>query len=131
MATMPMELQSPEWGAGVNVGALDYDASGPHEYTRLHREVWPLLVRETGRDSLLAESRESWMRLWGRFGAELFECFWSGDPFIRRDMIARARERGGSRGEIVAQVLEAGPTYATANRNQPAYATPRHGHPEE
>src|SRR5437868_1870598 len=72
------------------------------EYTRRHREAWPLLVRGPESEMLVPTELSSWLRLWGRLGAELFRCFRDGDGHIRSDMIALARKTGEWRGEVVA-----------------------------
>lgn len=106
MSAMPLELESGGLRTLAHRSAFEDAAAGTHEYTRLHREAWPLLVRETASETLLPQTLKSWVRLWGRFGAELFDRFWSGDRFVRSDMISLARREGGQRGVAVAQKLE-------------------------
>lgn len=81
-------------------------SSSAGEYTQRHREAWPLLLRSPDAETLRPGDAESWQRLWGRFGAELFHCFANGDEHIRADMILLARQSGGWRGEIIADRLE-------------------------
>jgi len=105
MATMPLEFQTSAYGAPDRHPTELDGASKPGEYTRLHRETWPLLLRKDGSQALKPDNLRSWMRLWGRLGAELYCCFWSGDEFVQTDMIARARTLGGWRGRILADQL--------------------------
>ena len=105
MANIPHEIQTPACGRRSRRPADQDDACAQHEYTWLHREAWPLLVREAGSQELTPGSLDSWMRLWGRLGAELYDRFWSGDEFVRTDMIALARTAGGWRGKIIAARL--------------------------
>ncbi len=105
MATMAIEFQPPEYGTPDRCRADCCEASEPHEYTRFHRQAWTVVINEAGSETLTPENLKSWMRLWGRLGAELFDRFWSGDEFVRTDMIARARSQGGWRGEILAERL--------------------------
>src|SRR5262249_9550447 len=95
MANVPHDVQQP---AIHHTGVL--------EYTRFHREIWPLLLREIEIGMLAPRSIKSWLRLWGRVGAILFRCFWFGDSFVRADMIALARRAGGRQGELIAKQLE-------------------------
>lgn len=88
-----------------NKNPLDYDASTRGEYTQRHRCLWPLLVRGLQSETLNPADRRSWMRLWGCEGEDFYRCFIDGDPFIRADMIALARQHGGWRGKIVADEL--------------------------
>lgn len=85
---------------------LDYDASARGEYTQRHRCLWPLLLRGLQSETLNPADRQSWMRLWGCEGEDLYRCFIDGDPFIRADMIELARHHGGWRGKIVADELD-------------------------
>ncbi|HKQ47564.1 MAG TPA: hypothetical protein VJZ71_05815 [Phycisphaerae bacterium] len=82
-----------------------FEALGPHEYTWFHRSAWPLLLHVAGCQLPAIDNLKSWMRLWGRLGAELFACFKNGDEFIRSDMISLANEYGGWRGRLVAGAL--------------------------
>jgi len=109
MATMPLEFQSPEYGKPDRCPADRCEAAEPHEYTEFHREAWALVIGEAGSETLTPENLKSWMRLWGRLGAELFDRFWSGDEFVRRDMINRARTLGGRRGAVLAERLSSLP----------------------
>src|SRR5438477_12070862 len=78
------------------------------EYTRRHREAWPVMIQGPDAESLVPAELSSWLRLWGRLGAELFRCFREGDGFIRSDMIALARTTGGWRGELIAARADVG-----------------------
>ena len=104
MATMPLEFQSPEYGTPDRC-----EASEPHEYTRFHRQAWAVVIGEAGSETLTPENLKSWMRLWGRLGAELVALFWSGDEFVRKDMIDLARTLGGRRGKVLAERLSSLP----------------------
>lgn len=93
------------------ITSTDYSAckwvdSAASEYTHIHRQAWLLLLRTATPQVLPVHNLKSWMRLWGRLGAELFNCFWSGDQFIRKDMINLARQAGSWQGETVARSLE-------------------------
>ena len=105
MATMPLEFQSPVYGTPDRYRVDRCEAPESHEYTRFHRQVWAVVICEAGSETLTPEDLKSWMRLWGRLGAELFDRFWSGDEFVRKDMIDRARTHGGRRGEVLAERL--------------------------
>lgn len=109
MATMPLEFPSLEYGTRDRCSVDPYEISEPHEYTRFHRQAWTVVIGEVGSESLTPENLKSWMRLWGRLGAELFDRFWSGDEFVRKDMIDRARTLGGKRGEVLAERLSSVP----------------------
>ena len=57
--------------------ALDHDASGPNEYTRRHREAWPLLVRSPGVETFEASELTSWRDLWGRLVSNCIGASWA------------------------------------------------------
>ena len=105
MATMPLEFPSPVNGTPDRHRVDHCEAAEPHEYTHFHRQAWAVVICEAGSETLTPENLKSWMRLWGRLGAELFDRFWSGDEFVRKDMIDRARTHGGRRGEVLAERL--------------------------
>lgn len=84
---------------------LDHDGAGPQDYTPLHRQTWVVCVRAAGTETLDVVSLKSWMRLWGRIGAELHRCFRNGDHFVRRDMITLAQEVGSLAGRVLADRL--------------------------
>ena len=109
MATMPLEFQAPEYGTPGRCRVDRFEAAEAHEYTQFHRQAWTVVIHETGSETLTPENLRSWMRLWGRLGAELFDRFWSGDEFVRKDMINRARTLGGRRGEVLAERLSSLP----------------------
>lgn len=106
MSAMPVEMGSTAFDSPAPRDPFDHDAISTHEYTNRHRTAWLLLVRETGSETLFPRKLKSWVRLWGRLGAELFDRFWSGDRFVRSDMISLARREGGARGVVVARKLE-------------------------
>ena len=98
---------SPPEASRCHDSPLDHCASGPSEYTRRHREAWPLLVRSPGVETFDASALASWRDLWGRLGEELYRCFQDGDAHIHANMILLARQLGGRRGRLVANRLEA------------------------
>lgn len=117
MSAVPLRMESSGFGSQAHGGAFEVPAAGAHEYTRRHRAAWPLLVRETPSDTLLPRKLKSWVRLWGRLGAELFDRFWYGDGFVRSDMISLARHEGGPRGVVVARKLEQWRTEPATNED--------------
>lgn len=106
MSALSLETESIGFGSQARRGAFEDVAVGSHEYTRRHRTAWPLLVRETASETLLPRKLKSWVRLWGRLGAELFDRVWFGDGFVRSDMILLARREGGPHGAVVARKLD-------------------------
>lgn len=106
MSAVPVEMESTAFDSLTPRPLFEHDAFVTHEYTCRHRTAWPLLIRETPSETLLPRKLKSWVRLWGRLGAELFDRFWSGDRFVRSDMILLARQTGGERGVVVARKLE-------------------------
>ncbi len=106
MSQSVVELGDACFGSRVTGAAMIDERQKRSGYTCWHRRAWPLLVRETPSETLFPRRLKSWVRLWGRLGAELFDRFWSGDRFVRADMISLARREGGQRGVAVAQKLE-------------------------
>lgn len=90
---------------GRQKSPLDEGIAADYEYTRLHREMWPLLVRHTDAECLNPADMDSWWRLWGRLGLEFYRQFVNGDGCIRCDMIRRAMSSSSWRGEVVAMRL--------------------------
>lgn len=84
---------------------IEHSDARLREYTSLHRQVWVSCVRAAGTAMPDVVSLKSWMRLWGRLGAELHRCFRNGDQFVRRDMISLARETGGLAGRVLSDRL--------------------------
>lgn len=84
---------------------LDERSTADYEYTRWHREMWPLLVRHTDAECLNPVDADSWRRLWGRLGLEFFQLFIHGDDCVRRDMMGRAISIGSWRAEVVVNRL--------------------------
>lgn len=84
---------------------IDESSTVDYEYTRLHREMWPLLVRHTDAECLNPTDLDSWKRLWGRLGSEFFRLFLNGDDCVRSDMMRRAMSNDSWRGEVVAKRL--------------------------
>jgi len=84
----------------------NYEGNGLAEYTQRHRELWPQLVSGRDAETLVPDQLPSWLVLWGRLGAELYQCFHLGDDHIRADMIGLARDQGGWRGTLIADRLE-------------------------
>ncbi len=101
----PAGNHSPDFDAPTS-DRTDYEAAGLAEYTQRHRDAWPLLLRSADAEQLRATDMTSWLRLWGRLGAELFQCFRMGDAHIRTDMVNLARDLGGWRGRMVAASLD-------------------------
>lgn len=107
MASMPATMPTTgPFQQLIGFAHMDYDAAGETEYTQRHREAWSLLLAGSDAETLVPSELSSWLRLWGRFGGELFRAFRDGDAHIRADMIARARASGSWRGEVVASRLE-------------------------
>lgn len=116
MATLPLSYQysgpsdpheNHSSGTDAPTGnRVNYEAMAFGEYTQRHRDAWPLLLRTQDAEALRTTDLESWLRLWGRLGVELYECFRLGDAHIRADMIHLARELGGWRGRLIADSLE-------------------------
>ncbi|MEE8169557.1 MAG: hypothetical protein V3T70_03335 [Phycisphaerae bacterium] len=85
---------------------VDVEFSSGTEYTKRHRQSWPVLVQAPDAATLNPEDSGSWQQLWGQLGAEMYECFRDGDEHIRGDMITLARAQGGWQGRVVADRLE-------------------------
>lgn len=90
---------------GRLINPMDETSTTEYEYTRLHREMWSLLVRHTDAECLNPHDLDSWKRLWGRLGLEFFRLFIHGDDCIRSDMMRRAMSNGSWRGDVVAKRL--------------------------
>lgn len=88
----PVESGSRSLDAAITCGSMSDDLCEAHDYTCWHRHAWTLLLGETGSETLKASDLKSWMRLWGRLGAELYRCFRDGDQHVRNDMIRLARQ---------------------------------------
>lgn len=91
--------------SGRLINPMDETRMANYEYTRLHREMWPLLVRHTDAECLNPADMDSWSRLWGTLGLDFFRLFFHGDDCIRNDMMRRAMSNGSWRGEVVAKRL--------------------------
>lgn len=101
----PEPIQGLSMNATMS-GPGQYDGLGISEYTQRHRELWSILVRGRDAETLDPAQLPSWLKLWGRLGGELFECFHHGDDHVRLDMISLARGVGGWRGPFIADRLE-------------------------
>lgn len=106
MAAMPASLRVDNVWPGLLFVGANSDHSQPNEYTCNLRRAWASLLHEHGAESLDVRNRKSWVRLWGRLGAEMYECFRDGDELVRGDMIHLANREGGWRGRAVAVRLE-------------------------
>src|SRR5207302_10306432 len=91
MAVPTMQNSNTDATPGAFCLLHDTESIDRAEYTRRHREAWRVLVRGPEAESLVPPELSSWLRLWGRLGAELFRCFRDGDAFTRGDMITLAR----------------------------------------
>jgi hypothetical protein len=91
--------------AGCPINPMDETSTADYEYTRLHSEMWPFLVRHTDAECLNPNELDSWMRLWGRLGLEFFQLSIHGDDCIRNDMMRRAMSNGSWRGHVIAKRL--------------------------
>lgn len=99
------DADTDDYPAGLHLMDTADETVERSEYTRRHREAWPVMVRGPEAESLVPAELTSWLRLWGRLGAELFQCFRDGDAHIRTDMIALSRAAGW-RGEVIADRLD-------------------------
>lgn len=106
MAALPASFHVEDVGARFLLVGERGDQAEPNVYSCNLRRAWTLLLHEHGVELLEVRNRKSWMRLWGRLGAELYGYFRNGDELIRADMTHLANREGGWRGQAVAGRLE-------------------------